>query len=124
MCDIRDVKVVILGQDPYHGPNQAHGLCFNVQRPVPPPPSLENIFKELSTDIDGFVHPGHGDLSGWVRQGVLLLLNVRAHQANSHKKRGWEQFTDGGCVLAKPEPDWPGLPAVGLLCSEEGQCHR
>eukprot|EP00069_Balaena_mysticetus_P013510 bmy_08277T0 len=77
MCDIRDVKVVILGQDPYHGPNQAHGLCFSVQRPVPPPPSLENIYKELSTDIDGFVHPGHGDLSGWARQ-----------------ERGWEQFTD------------------------------
>ncbi|ELW63815.1 Uracil-DNA glycosylase [Tupaia chinensis] len=91
------VKVVILGQDPYHGPNQAHGLCFSVQRPVPPPPSLENIYKELSTDIDGFVHPGHGDLSGWAKQGVLLLnavLTVRAHQANSHKERGWEQFTD------------------------------
>uniref|UniRef100_A0A8C5K9U7 Uracil-DNA glycosylase n=1 Tax=Jaculus jaculus TaxID=51337 RepID=A0A8C5K9U7_JACJA len=91
------VKVVILGQDPYHGPKQAHGLCFSVQRPVPPPPSLENIYKELSTDIDGFVHPGHGDLSGWARQGVLLLnavLTVRAHQANSHKERGWEQFTD------------------------------
>ncbi|XP_003132973.1 uracil-DNA glycosylase [Sus scrofa] len=97
MCDIRDVKVVILGQDPYHGPNQAHGLCFSVQRPVPPPPSLENIYKELSTDIEGFVHPGHGDLSGWAKQGVLLLnavLTVRAHQANSHKERGWEEFTD------------------------------
>ncbi|XP_055970464.1 uracil-DNA glycosylase [Sorex fumeus] len=97
MCDIRDVKVVILGQDPYHGPNQAHGLCFSVQRPVPPPPSLENIFKELSTDIDGFVHPGHGDLTGWAKQGVLLLnavLTVRAHQPTSHKERGWEQFTD------------------------------
>ncbi|XP_005340163.2 uracil-DNA glycosylase [Ictidomys tridecemlineatus] len=96
-CDIKDVKVVILGQDPYHGPNQAHGLCFSVQRPVPPPPSLENIYKELSTDIDGFVHPGHGDLSGWAKQGVLLLnavLTVRAHQANSHKERGWEEFTD------------------------------
>ncbi|XP_045221821.2 uracil-DNA glycosylase isoform X3 [Macaca fascicularis] len=91
------VKVVILGQDPYHGPNQAHGLCFSVQRPVPPPPSLENIYKELSTDIEDFVHPGHGDLSGWAKQGVLLLnavLTVRAHQANSHKERGWEQFTD------------------------------
>ncbi|XP_075390447.1 uracil-DNA glycosylase [Tenrec ecaudatus] len=97
MCDIRDVKVVILGQDPYHGPNQAHGLCFSVQRPVPPPPSLENIYKELSTDLDDFVPPGHGDLSGWAKQGVLLLnavLTVRAHQANSHKERGWEQFTD------------------------------
>ncbi|XP_020863575.1 uracil-DNA glycosylase isoform X2 [Phascolarctos cinereus] len=97
LCEIRDVKVVILGQDPYHGPNQAHGLCFSVQKPVPPPPSLENIYKELSTDIEGFVHPGHGDLSGWARQGVLLLnavLTVQAHQANSHKERGWEQFTD------------------------------
>uniref|UniRef100_A0A8C2VG73 Uracil-DNA glycosylase n=1 Tax=Chinchilla lanigera TaxID=34839 RepID=A0A8C2VG73_CHILA len=94
---LSQVKVVILGQDPYHGPSQAHGLCFSVQRPVPPPPSLENIYKELSTDIDGFVHPGHGDLSGWAKQGVLLLnavLTVRAHQANSHKERGWEQFTD------------------------------
>ncbi|XP_046923718.1 uracil-DNA glycosylase-like [Lynx rufus] len=74
ICDIRHVKVVILGQDQYHGPNQAHRLCFGVQRPVPPPPSLENIYKELSTDIDGFVHPAHRDLSGWARQGAVLLL--------------------------------------------------
>ncbi|XP_039218712.1 uracil-DNA glycosylase isoform X1 [Crotalus tigris] len=97
LCDIHDVKVVILGQDPYHGPNQAHGLCFSVQRPVPPPPSLENIYKELAADIEGFSHPGHGDLTGWAKQGVLLLnavLTVRAHQANSHRERGWEQLTD------------------------------
>ncbi|XP_029475193.1 uracil-DNA glycosylase isoform X2 [Rhinatrema bivittatum] len=96
-CAIRDVKVVILGQDPYHGPNQAHGLCFSVQRPVLPPPSLENIYKELATDIEGFTHPGHGDLTGWAEQGVLLLnavLTVRAHNANSHKECGWEEFTD------------------------------
>ncbi|XP_052411433.1 uracil-DNA glycosylase isoform X3 [Carassius gibelio] len=96
-CDIKDVKVVILGQDPYHGPNQAHGLCFSVQRPVPPPPSLVNIFKELASDIEGFEQPGHGDLTGWAKQGVLLLnavLTVRAHQANSHKDKGWETFTD------------------------------
>ncbi|XP_077062778.1 uracil-DNA glycosylase isoform X2 [Siphateles boraxobius] len=96
-CDIQDVKVVILGQDPYHGPNQAHGLCFSVQRPVPPPPSLVNIFKELASDIEGFEQPGHGDLTGWATQGVLLLnavLTVRAHQANSHKDKGWEIFTD------------------------------
>ncbi|XP_016339696.1 uracil-DNA glycosylase-like isoform X2 [Sinocyclocheilus anshuiensis] len=96
-CDIKDVKVVILGQDPYHGPNQAHGLCFSVQRPVPPPPSLVNIFKELASDIKGFEQPGHGDLTGWAKQGVLLLnavLTVRAHQANSHKDKGWETFTD------------------------------
>ncbi|XP_029915939.1 uracil-DNA glycosylase isoform X2 [Myripristis murdjan] len=97
MCDIRDVKVVILGQDPYHGPNQAHGLCFSVQKPVPPPPSLVNMYKELASDIEGFEHPGHGDLTGWAKQGVLLLnavLTVRAHQANSHKDKGWETFTD------------------------------
>ncbi|KAM8885265.1 uracil-DNA glycosylase [Spinachia spinachia] len=96
-CDIREVKVVILGQDPYHGPNQAHGLCFSVQRPVRPPPSLENMYKELVSDIEGFQHPGHGDLTGWSKQGVLLLnavLTVRAHQANSHKDKGWETFTD------------------------------
>ncbi|XP_067862160.1 uncharacterized protein [Heptranchias perlo] len=96
-CNICDVKVVILGQDPYHGPNQAHGLCFSVKRPVPPPPSLENMYKELQSDIEGFEHPGHGDLTGWAKQGVLLLnavLTVRAHQANSHKERGWEDFTD------------------------------
>ncbi|XP_068506273.1 uracil-DNA glycosylase isoform X1 [Syngnathus scovelli] len=97
MCELRDVKVVILGQDPYHGPNQAHGLCFSVKRPVPPPPSLENMYKELGNDIEGFQHPKHGDLSGWAKQGVLLLnavLTVRAHQANSHKDKGWETFTD------------------------------
>ncbi|AWP07077.1 putative uracil-DNA glycosylase-like [Scophthalmus maximus] len=97
MCDVRDVKVVILGQDPYHGPNQAHGLCFSVKRPVPPPPSLGNMYKELVSDIEGFQHPGHGDLTGWAQQGVLLLnavLTVREHQANSHKDRGWETFTD------------------------------
>ncbi|XP_043924454.1 uracil-DNA glycosylase isoform X2 [Protopterus annectens] len=97
MCDIRNVKVVILGQDPYHGPNQAHGLCFSVKQPVPPPPSLENMYKELTTDVEGFNHPGHGDLTGWAKQGVLLLnavLTVRAHQANSHKDKGWETFTD------------------------------
>jgi len=97
MCDIQDVKVVILGQDPYHGPNQAHGLCFSVKQPVRPPPSLVNMYKELTSDIEGFKHPGHGDLTGWATQGVLLLnavLTVQAHQANSHKEKGWETFTD------------------------------
>lgn len=97
MCDIEEVRVVVLGQDPYHGPNQAHGLCFSVQKSVPPPPSLLNIYKELTVDIEGFQHPGHGDLTGWAKQGVLLLnavLTVRAHQANSHKDKGWEMFTD------------------------------
>ncbi|XP_062307902.1 uracil DNA glycosylase a [Osmerus eperlanus] len=97
VCSIQDVKVVVLGQDPYHGPNQAHGLCFSVQTPVKPPPSLLNMYKELSSDIEGFHPPGHGDLTGWAQQGVLLLnavLTVRAHQANSHKDQGWEVLTD------------------------------
>ncbi|XP_061194151.1 uracil-DNA glycosylase-like [Saccostrea echinata] len=96
-CSIDKVKVVILGQDPYHGPKQAHGLCFSVQKGVPPPPSLQNMYKALTEDIPGFSHPGHGTLIGWANQGVLLLnacLTVRAGQANSHKDQGWEKFTD------------------------------
>ncbi len=90
------VRVVILGQDPYHGPGQAHGLCFSVRRGVPVPPSLQNIHKELQTDL-GHPRPAHGDLGRWTAQGVLLLnavLTVRAHQANAHQGRGWETFTD------------------------------
>ncbi len=90
------VRVVILGQDPYHGPEQAHGLCFSVRKGVPPPPSLKNVFKELHAST-GVCIPTHGDLSSWANQGVLLLntvLTVRAHQANSHRNQGWEQFTD------------------------------
>jgi uracil-DNA glycosylase len=90
------VRVVILGQDPYHGPGQAHGLCFSVRRGVPPPPSLQNIFKEIRADL-GFPLPSHGDLGSWADQGVLLLnavLTVRQHAANSHAARGWEPFTD------------------------------
>ncbi|MEO2281602.1 uracil-DNA glycosylase [Pseudoalteromonas pernae] len=92
-----DVKVVILGQDPYHGPNQAHGLCFSVLPGVKPPPSLANMYKELAQDIDGFTIPKHGYLQSWAQQGVLLLntvLTVEEGQAHSHKHLGWEQFTD------------------------------
>lgn len=92
----KDVKAVILGQDPYHEPGQAHGLSFSVQEGVEPPPSLINIFKELETDLGCHV-PDNGCLIPWAKQGVLLLntvLTVRAHQANSHQGRGWEQFTD------------------------------
>ncbi|GAB6021957.1 hypothetical protein CHUAL_006118 [Chamberlinius hualienensis] len=95
--DIDQVKVVILGQDPYHQPNQAHGLCFSVEGKVTVPPSLVNIFTELKSDIPGFVPPGHGNLLGWVKQGVLLLnacLTVRASCPNSHKDKGWEEFTN------------------------------
>ncbi|MBQ8965257.1 uracil-DNA glycosylase [Ruminococcus sp.] len=91
-----DVKVVIIGQDPYHGPGQAHGLCFSVKRGVAPPPSLQNIFKELQNDV-GFQMPNNGELTDWTKQGVLLLnavLTVRAGQANSHRGMGWEQLTD------------------------------
>lgn len=90
------VKVVILGQDPYHEPGQAHGLSFSVQDGVPFPPSLQNIFKEVSDDL-GVPVPPSGDLTRWAQQGVLLLnatLTVRAHQANSHAQLGWQQFTD------------------------------
>src|SRR5476649_860068 len=93
----KDVKVVILGQDPYHGPNQAHGLSFSVQKGIPVPPSLQNIYKELATDIPGFKIPSTGDLTEWAEQGVLLLnatLTVRAAEAGSHQKKGWELFTD------------------------------
>lgn len=91
------VKVVILGQDPYHGTGQAHGLSFSVQRGVAVPPSLKNIYKELETDIEGFKTPNHGHLTHWAEQGVLLLnatLTVRASEAGSHQNRGWEIFTD------------------------------
>ncbi|MBQ7913799.1 MAG: uracil-DNA glycosylase [Clostridia bacterium] len=90
------LKVVLLGQDPYHGPRQAHGLCFSVQDGVPNPPSLENIFKELQSDI-GCELPKSGNLTKWAKEGVLLLntsLTVREHQANSHSKCGWAWFTD------------------------------
>jgi len=91
-----DVKAVILGQDPYHEPNQAHGLSFSVKRGVPKPPSLVNIFKEIESDL-GIEPPGHGCLEAWANQGVMLLntvLTVRRGQANSHKGKGWETFTD------------------------------
>ncbi len=102
------VKVVILGQDPYHGPGQAHGLAFSVRRPVKLPPSLVNIFKELDADL-GIPPARHGDLEHWARQGVLLLntvMSVESGKAASHRARGWERFTDAviRAVAAKPEP--------------------
>ena len=90
------VKIIILGQDPYHGPNQANGLSFSVERNIKPPPSLQNILKELHSDLN-INHPGHGDLTAWARQGVLLLntcLTVEDGLPNSHQGRGWEIFTD------------------------------
>ena len=93
---LKKVKVVILGQDPYHGPGQAHGLSFSVQRGVKAPPSLVNIFKEIEEDL-GIPRPAHGNLEYWAEQGVMLLnaaLTVEAHKANAHAKIGWHQFTD------------------------------
>lgn len=95
-CPFSNVKVVILGQDPYHEPNQAHGLCFSVLDPTPPPPSLVNIYKEIKLDL-GIEAPKSGDLTRWAEQGVLLLnstLTVQAHKAGSHQNKGWEVFTD------------------------------
>ena len=96
LCPYNKVKVVIIGQDPYHGPGQAHGLCFSVNDGVPFPPSLQNIFKEIHDDL-GTPIPATGNLTRWAEQGVLMLnatLTVRAHQAGSHQRKGWEEFTD------------------------------
>ena len=114
-----DVKVVLLGQDPYHGDNQAHGLSFSVLRPTPPPPSLLNIYKELHSDL-GIMPPSHGDLTSWARQGVLLLntvLTVRHGQANSHHGKGWENFTDQVIRLVNDKTD----PVVFVLWGRNAQ---
>ena len=108
VCDYPDVKVVILGQDPYHEVNQAHGMCFSVNPGVKIPPSLVNIYKELHDDL-GCTIPNHGCLTKWAEQGVLMLntvLTVRAHQANSHKDIGWEEFTDAA-IMALNSQDRP-----------------
>lgn len=104
-----NVKVVIIGQDPYHGEEQAHGLCFSVPNKISTPPSLKNIFKEIKEDI-GSPIPTSGNLERWAKQGVLLLnatLTVRAHQAGSHQRKGWEQFTD--TVIEKLSAEKDGL---------------
>jgi uracil-DNA glycosylase len=103
------VKAVLLGQDPYHGPGQAHGLCFSVQKGVPPPPSLQNIYKELQDDL-GITPPHHGCLEQWARQGLLMLnasLTVEAGKPMSHSKIGWEQFTDA--VIKKISDEQQGI---------------
>jgi uracil-DNA glycosylase len=105
LCPFDDVKVVIIGQDPYHGPGQAHGLCFSVREGVDYPPSLRNIFKEIRSDTGCEVKPS-GNLERWASQGVLLLnatLTVRAHLAGSHQKKGWEEFTDSAISVLNRE---------------------
>ncbi len=111
--DYKDVKAVILGQDPYHEPGQAHGLCFSVKKGVPAPPSLQNIYKEIHAEL-GLPIPNHGELTSWAKQGVLLMntvLTVRRGQANSHKGMGWEIFTDNVIKLLNERPE----PIVFLL---------
>ncbi|MBI3518904.1 MAG: uracil-DNA glycosylase [Bacteroidetes bacterium] len=106
LTPFENVKVIILGQDPYHGPNQAHGLSFSVNYGIKTPPSLANIYKELKSENIGFTIPNHGNLTAWANQGVLLLnatLTVRAGEPASHQKKGWEQFTDAVIKLISDE---------------------
>ena len=115
LTPLKDVKVVILGQDPYHGDGQAHGLCFSVKPEVEIPPSLVNIYKELHDDCGCYI-PDNGYLTKWAKQGVLLLntvLTVRAHQANSHRGIGWEEFTDAGNPHPGSAGSSDGISAVG-----------
>ncbi len=117
------VKVVIIGQDPYHGPGQAHGLCFSVPAGAAFPPSLQNIFKELVDDVD-CPYPQSGDLSAWAAQGVLLLnatLTVAAGQANSHQGKGWEQFTDKIIALLSAEREHLVFILWGASAQRKGQ---
>jgi uracil-DNA glycosylase len=116
LCPFDNVKAVIIGQDPYHGPGQAHGLCFSVKDGVDFPPSLKNIFKEIEMDI-GIKRPVSGNLKRWSSQGVLLLnatLTVRAHMAGSHQKKGWEQFTDSVIMHRKKENQSTGQDILFL----------
>lgn len=122
LTPLHEVKVVILGQDPYHGEGQAHGLCFSVRPGVDIPPSLVNIYQELHDDL-GCTIPNHGYLTKWAKQGVLLLntvLTVRAHQANSHKGIGWEEFTDAA-IRKLNEQD---RPIVFMLWGRPAQAKK
>jgi uracil-DNA glycosylase len=119
LTPLEKVRVVILGQDPYHGPGQAHGLCFSVQPGVRPPPSLVNIYKELQTDL-GISRPHHGFLEHWATQGVLLLnsvLTVEMTKAASHRGKGWEKFTDAVIRLVNAKAD----PVVFMLWGNYAQ---
>ncbi|WP_394175021.1 uracil-DNA glycosylase [Thalassotalea litorea] len=120
LTPLDQVKVVVLGQDPYHGPNQAHGLAFSVNEGVKVPPSLRNIFKELEQDIEGFNIPQSGDLTAWAKQGVLLLntvLSVQQGKAHSHSKLGWETFTQQVMLELNKQPG----PIVYLLWGSHAQ---
>ncbi len=122
LCPFDKVKVVIIGQDPYHGPGQAHGLCFSVNDGVPFPPSLQNIFKEIQADL-GTPVPRSGNLTRWAEQGVLLLnatLTVRAHQAGSHQRQGWEEFTDAAIKALAEEREHLVFILWGAYAQKKG----
>jgi len=123
LCPFDDVKVVIIGQDPYHGPGQAHGLCFSVPDGIDFPPSLLNIFKEISEDLK-LPSPAGGNLERWAKQGVLLLnatLTVRAHQAGSHQNKGWEQFTDAAIRVLSDEKEHLVFLLWGSYAQRKGE---
>jgi len=123
LCTFQNVKAVILGQDPYHGPGQAHGLCFSVREGIDFPPSLVNIFKEIESDL-GHKKPVNGNLGRWASQGVLLLnatLTVRAHQAGSHQKKGWEQFTDSVISILNNEKQHIVFFLWGAYAQKKGE---
>ncbi len=122
-CPFEKVKVVILGQDPYHEPGQAHGLCFSVNDGIPFPPSLQNIFKEILSDL-GISVPRSGNLERWAQQGVLLLnatLTVRAHNAGSHQRKGWEQFTDAAIHRIAEEKENVAFILWGSFAQKKGE---
>ena len=122
LTPLSEVKVVILGQDPYHGDGQAHGLCFSVKPEIDTPPSLVNIYKELNSDLGCYI-PNHGYLTKWAKQGVLMLntvLTVRAHQANSHRGMGWEEFTDAAIRILNEQD----RPIVYLLWGKPAQMKK
>jgi len=135
LTPLPNVRVVVLGQDPYHNEGQAHGLCFSVRSNVKTPPSLKNIYKEIKNDYPQFSPPNHGYLGSWARQGVLLIntsMTVRAHQANSHSKKGWEEFTDSvlRAIDARPGPGvvflaWgqPALKRINATITQKGKKH-
>ena len=122
LTPLSEVKVVIIGQDPYHGDGQAHGLCFSVKPEIETPPSLVNIYKELNSDLGCFI-PNNGYLTKWAKQGVLMLntvLTVRAHQANSHRGIGWETFTDAAIRILNEQD----RPIVYLLWGKPAQMKK
>ncbi len=130
-CPFEDTKVVVLGQDPYHGPNQANGLCFSVKDGIPHPPSLVNIFREIKQDANK-PYPESGNLERWAKQGTLLLnatLTVREHQAGSHQKKGWEQFTDAVIRLISDQLDgvvfllWGGFAKKKVALIDKNKHH-